>query len=172
MCKRLSDYEVADAANHIGSGHYQYRLVAECDRARRAEEALEAKLAVASAHIAMLEVDNAELLLDLREMVELARATTEHAPACACLPCSRGRLLLTREHPGADLLSEHAKTLVRARNEGLEKAAKQADMMERAAIQVAIGSMAAPVAAGEAHVMGRAARQVANAIRDLKEPES
>lgn len=85
-------------------------------------------------HIAALEADNAALLEALRCVMAHVRIssadmggnhryaiTNDHG-------CSedmgRGRTVADASHPGTTLLSEHTKALVRARNEGLEKAAQ------------------------------------------------
>jgi hypothetical protein len=84
--------------------------------------------------IAALEADNAALLELLR-----TQGRTVRCPKCegigsrTCSECDGGEVAplapaiaaaLAQPHPGAALLEEHRKALVRARNGGLEKAAR------------------------------------------------
>lgn len=100
-------------------------------------EELERALTVRSterlrAHIAALEADNAALLACLRtwldaeadaECPDLEDMTAKQAAAFGCF--MEAHDVAGRTHPGATLLAEHAKALVRARNEGLEKAVSE-----------------------------------------------
>lgn len=71
-----------------------------------------------AAHIAALEADNAALLAGLRRLTWQCRDqhADEHQMADA---------LADEPHPGARLLAEHAKALVRARNGGLAAAQRE-----------------------------------------------
>jgi hypothetical protein len=64
------------------------------------------------AHIAALEADNAALVKQM----------TEYAPYLAAHGYDLRDTAFVRPHPGTALLEEHRRALVRARNEGLERA--------------------------------------------------
>lgn len=77
----------------------------------------------AEVEIERLKADNAALVTVARDWLNIMEVDRE----CSCVgadvcPWHRLRTLLALAHPGAALLEEHRKALVRARNEGLEKA--------------------------------------------------
>jgi hypothetical protein len=78
-------------------------------------------LEIDSRHIVALEKERDDALAD---NAELMRLVDEHHGSCP-----RCWLAVTQEqsHPGAALLKEHRNALVRARNEGLEKAARMVE---------------------------------------------
>lgn len=73
------------------------------------------------AHIAALEADNAALVACVSVCARVGLGTDSLGDPVAA---QHAREMLAQPHPGAGLLERHAKALVRARNEGLEKAAE------------------------------------------------
>jgi hypothetical protein len=74
------------------------------------------------AHIAALEQERDTALADNAAHDEVFQNIQKHT---ACVNTTEAiRIHLAMPHPGAALLEEHRKALVKARNEGLEKAAK------------------------------------------------
>lgn len=81
--------------------------------------------AAAAEKIAALEADNAALLAVLRA----SKAALDEFDPSDALKMLRD--VIDEESPGAHLLAEHAKALVRARNVGLEKCAAVFDLRRR-----------------------------------------
>ena len=145
-------------------------------------------------HVAALEkerdaalTDNAELTKRTNDALGLAAGlpfhghegdeeSGQHEPDCE--QCAKEAIsnclteALAQPHPGTALLEEHRAALVRARNEGLEKAAKrlddEAEAMEMRASQCAPFSPARDTYETARNTALRMARKV----RDIKEPVS
>jgi D-serine deaminase-like pyridoxal phosphate-dependent protein len=92
-----------------------------------AEEAFRARTSEANkdAEIAALKAGNAALVEAWTPVaIQCARAD-ETASVAMVEAIQTAALVLNRPHPGAALLEEHSKALARARNEGLEMAARR-----------------------------------------------
>lgn len=71
--------------------------------------------------------DNAALTQELRDLVEDMGKLVARGVFTSFVPHPSLAQVLSQPHPGAALLAEHATALVRARNKGLEEAAKSAE---------------------------------------------
>jgi hypothetical protein len=129
-------------------------------------------------HIATLEkerdaalADNAALVTGVQRIRNLVAYPTLSARDTLSAVADVGLSLVVGDHPGAALPEEHRKALVRARNEGLEKAAADVDRLASIADVSAeqASNMKVRLALAEE---AAALRDHAVRIRAMKEPES
>lgn len=115
MSHRVSWQEVDLAKDHIAA------LEADRDKWKRRAEAVLKQAKAFEADNAAIEADNAALVEHVKASAEAGCEESGAYECGTCMSCL-ARELVSEPHPGVVLLEAHRKALVRARNEGLEKA--------------------------------------------------